>query len=309
MQIIPYLITNFYMGAGIAADVYAATLASFREFEDDEYRFNWVWRNTFTHTLFPFIGLYSVVLGIAVWQPLQPILFTIGALLLGLFLLHLLQDKAGSEAEAGEPSAHGHCHTHGHNHGGNIMTRLFAPVTRRLERIDPQWVLVLGVSMDAINSGFAKAADTKGWGKLALIVSFPLVGCVVGAGAWLGGQKAKYFLRLMRNLAGRDAGALAKRLATLEFVALIVEIFVLGYFFFRSVVSAIVPVTGAEWLEWRGYAWGTSLILTAGIFIVWGKVMFRNIERDALHSLQEEREISPSGKVSMLQSRNNTFIR
>ncbi len=295
MEIIPYLVTNFYMGAGIAADVYAATLASFREFDDEKYLSRWVRRNTFTHTLFPFIGLYAVVLGIAVWRPLQPILFTIGALLLGLFLLHLLQDKARSEAEAAEPSAHGHCHAHGHGHAEGIMTRLLAPVIGRLAQIDPQWTLVLGVSMDAFNSGFAKAADTKGWNTLELLISFPLVGCVVGLGAWLGGQKAKYFLRLMRNLAGRNAWALAKRLATLEFVALIIEIFVLGYFFFRSVVSAIVPVIGAEWLEWRGYAWGTSLVLTAGIFIVWGKVMFRNIERDALHSLQEEREISPSG--------------
>jgi membrane protein implicated in regulation of membrane protease activity len=295
VSLIPYLITNFYIGAGIAADVYAATLASFREFEDDKYRFNWVWRNTFTHTLFPFIGLYSVVLGIAVWQHLQPILFTIGALLLGLFLWHLLQGKAKSEA--GEPSAHGHCHTHSHSHAEGLMTRLLDPVTRWLVKRDPQWGLVLGVSLDAINSGFAKAADTTSWSKFALLVSFPLVGCVVGLGAWLGGQKAKFFLKLMRNLAGRDTGALAKRLAKLEFVALIVEVFVLGYFFFRSVVSAIVPITRAVWLEWRGYAWGTSFILTAGIFVWLGKVIFRNIERDALHSFQEERKL-PQPEVS-----------
>jgi hypothetical protein len=72
---------------------------------------------------------------------------------------------------------------------------------------------------------------------------------------------------------------------------------VLGYFFFRSVVSAIVPITRAVWLEWRGYAWGTSFILTAGIFVWLGKVIFRNIERDALHSFQEERKL-PQPEVS-----------
>ncbi len=286
MKFIAYLVTNFYMGAGIAADVYAATLAGFRMFEDDKYRFNWVWRNTFTHTLFPFIGLYSVVLGIAAWRPLQPILFTIGSILLGTFLFHLLQEKLDNEPEEDRETGTAACSS-GHEHGGNWMTRALAPLIRRLERIDPQWALVIGVSMDAINSGFAKASDTKNWSTLALILSFPLVGCVVGLGAWLGGQKAKYFLRLMRALADKDHGVLAKRLARLEFIALIVEVFVLGYFLLRSMTSAIVPVIHDERLEWRGYSWGAAILMTTCIFVFLGRRIFGNIERDALRSFQD----------------------
>src|SRR5262245_35301308 len=102
MSLFSYLWTNIYLGAGIAADVYAATLGGFREFSNDVYFKNWVWRNSITHTVFPLVGMYLVVAGVAAWRPLTSILFGFGAVLLGSFLIHLIRQKSG----AGEEEAH-----------------------------------------------------------------------------------------------------------------------------------------------------------------------------------------------------------
>lgn len=270
MNLFGYLWTNLYMGIGIAADVYAATLGSFREFTDDKYRRNWVWRNTLTHTVFPLVGMYMVVAGIAVWRPLQSALFLFGAVLLGLFLRHLVRDKSGADCEEDELP----------EQEGGLLARLI----QRVEKIDPQWALVLGVSIDAINSGFAKAADTQDWSLPWLLLSFPLVGCVVGAGALAGGEKAKRFLRFMQRPSSTDVTALAKRLSKLEFGAFLVELFVLGYFFWRSVANVFVPFDAPEWVDSRLVAWGVSGVTSVAILFVYGEDIVRNIDKEAAES-------------------------
>ena len=266
-----YLFTNLYMGMGIAADVYAATLGSFREFANDEYRRNWIWRNTLTHTVFPLVGMYAVIAGIAVWRPLQSLLFAAGGVLLGLFLRHLVMGKAG-------------VHSGDERETLERKEGVLGELIGRVERIDAQWALVLGVSMDAVNSGFAKAADTRDWPILLLGLSFPLVGCVVGAGAWAGAQKAKWFLSFMQMQLGSDLAGLARRLAKLECWALVIELFVLGYFFWRSVASAIVPFGVPEWVDRRIVAWGLSALMSAIIFAIYGRDIVRNIRNRALLS-------------------------
>ena len=261
MTITQYLITNIYMGAGIAADVYAATIGSFREFKDDAYLAKWVRRNTLTHTLFPLLGMYAVILGIAAWSPLEGLLFTFGAVLLGTFLWKLVREKAGLN-ETREPLDA----TANKKNKLNFFSSPYNRLVRYMEEIDPQWTLVLAVSIDAINSGFAKAADTQGWSLPALLFSFPLVGLVVGTGAWLGGQKAKWFINFVNNeLQAVGIDRLARQLTQLEYAALLVELLVLGYFFWRSVASAIVSVGFIEWANNRMLAWGMS---GATLFIV-----------------------------------------
>src|SRR5215217_5195713 len=100
MTLVQYLFINLYIGTGIAADVYAATLGSFREFSDDSYLRKWIRRNTITHTLFPMMGMYAVILGITAWRSLQSILFGFGALLLGSFLWSLIQQKSGRKKKS-----------------------------------------------------------------------------------------------------------------------------------------------------------------------------------------------------------------
>lgn len=272
MHLITYLWTNLYLGAGIAADVYAATLSGFREFEKDDYLRKWVRRNSLTHTIFPLVGMYMVVAGIAIWRPLTSILFGFGALLLGSFLVHLIVEKAGGEEEQAKEKENG------------FMTRLFSPVTRRLARIDPQWALVMGVSMDAINSGFAKAADTKHWSWPLLVLSFPLVGGVVGLGAWLGGKKAKWFLSFLKNVSGANTILLAKRLVRLETLALAIEFLVLGYFFWRSVASALEPLQLGDWLQRLALSWSASIVTSCLISLIWGRKIVANINNEALRS-------------------------
>ena len=269
-----YLWTNLYMGIGIAADIYAATLGSFREFTDDKYRRNWVWRNTLTHTVFPLVGMYTVVAGIAVWGPLQSSLFLIGAVMLGLFLRHLVRDKSGADCADDESSK-------------QDEDGILAGLIRRVEKVDPQWALVLGVSIDAINSGFAKAADTLEWSLPLLLLSFPLVGCVVGAGALAGGQKAKWFLSLMRKQSGPDVAVLARRLSKLEFGAFLVEIFVLGYFFWRSAANVFVPFGVPDWVDSRLVAWGASGVTSVIVLFFYGEEIVRNIDNEALESFSD----------------------
>jgi hypothetical protein len=264
------------MGIGIAADVYAATLASFRAFSDDNYLHKWVKRNTITHTLFPLTGMCLVVFGIAVWSPLQTILFGIGAFLLGFFLWNLVKEKAGFEDSG--------IHYTLAEKEENLLKKLENYLSQRVKNIDPQWFLVLGVSIDAINSGFAKAADTRDWSLLALLVSFPLVGLVVGAGAWAGGKKAKWFLSHITGQTSQTPEDLAKRLAILEYIALIIELFVLGYFFWRSIASAVIPLGVGELANSRIISWGASLIVTIIILILLGQNIFRNIKTKSKNS-------------------------
>lgn len=276
MSLVGYLFTNLYMGIGIAADVYAATLGSFHEFTDDKYRRNWVWRNTLTHTVFPLVGMYMVVVGIAVWRPLQSALFLFGAVLLGFFLRHLVRGKSGVDCadDAFKQDEKG----------------ILAKVIQRVEKIDPQWALVLGVSVDAINSGFAKAADTREWPLHLLLLSFPLVGCVVGAGAFAGGQKAKWFLSFMRKQSSGNVTVLARRLSKLAFGAFLVELFVLGYFFWRSVANIFVPFGVPEWIDSRLVAWGVSGVTSVIILFFYAEDIVRNTDEEAMRSFAKGRK-------------------
>jgi hypothetical protein len=285
MTLTQYLLTNLYMGAGIAADVYAATIGSFREFADDTYRRNWVRRNAITHTLFPLVGMYSVIIGIATWPPLQSILFGLGALLLGTFLWNLIREKAGLDSDE-KPELK-------ETQKNDMLSKLRSRFLAWLANIDPQWVLVLGVSVDAINSGFAKAADTRNWSLPELLLSFPLVGLVVGTGAWVGGQKAKWFLGLLskKSTAMDDNKKTylspAQRLARLEFIALLIEILVLGYFFLRSVASVFVPFNVASWVDSRGLAWATSAFILILITSFFGRAIRQNLYSSAVVSFRE----------------------
>jgi hypothetical protein len=221
--------------------------------------------------------MYMVVAGIAVWRPLQSALFLFGALLLGLFLWRLIKDKSGADCEKGELPEQ--------EREGPL-----ARIIQRAEKIDPQWALVLGVSIDAINSGFAKAADTRDWPLPLLFLSFPLVGCVVGAGAFAGVQKAKWFLRLMQRPSGTDVTILVKRLSKLEFASFLVELFVLGYFFWRSVANVFVPFGTPDWVDSRLVAWGVSGITLVIALFFRGENIVWNIKEEAARSFSEGRK-------------------
>jgi hypothetical protein len=307
MTITQYLVTNIYMGAGIAADVYAATIGSFRDFGNDTYRANWVRRNTITHTVFPFLGVYSVVIGIAAWSLMESLLFAFGAVLLGMFLWKLVREKAGLNRLRQTSDVL-------NTNKINIFSRFYNRFVCYMGKIDPQWPLVLAVSVDAINSGFAKAADTKDWSLPALLFSFPLVGFVVGTGAWLGGQKARWFSSFFNEkplkkgfirswLAKHNnnwllsfldkepelisVDRLVSKLTQLEFAALLAELLVLGYFFWRSVASAIVSSGFIEWSNSRVLSWGMSGGTVFIILALFGSKIALHINKESEESFTD----------------------
>lgn len=320
MNITGYLLVNLYIGLGIAADVYAVTLALFRKFEEDDYLRKWIWRNTITHTVFPFIGMYAVVVGITQWRFLRSMLFGFGAVLLAYFLWHVLQEKVHGDLSNIEKAADSHMEKiktklselAAHKKPRTGLARLAAKIIERIDKIDPQWWLVLAVSIDAIYSGFAKAADTQHWPAVALVISFPLVGCVVGLGAWFGGWQTKRFLSLIGKQSGANVAARARRLtkmqlmlptwlfpasspqkpaqrlAKMQFIALLIELLVLGYFFWRSIASALSPIIVNEWLERRIVAWAASTVSLIAALAIYGRDIIRNIDKNALQSLAEK---------------------
>jgi hypothetical protein len=168
----------------------------------------------------------------------------------------------------------------------SLAEKSFAYLSTLVGHLDPQWLLVLGVSVDAINSGFAKAADTKDWPLFALLISFPLVGLVVGAGAWAGGKKAKWFLTYLNRTPEADLDALTKRLTRLQFVALLIELLVLGYFFWRSVASALVPLGVTPWIDHKGLAWTASGICLFLVLLIYGRAIVKTINEEGTRELR-----------------------
>ncbi|MFN7676011.1 hypothetical protein [Flavobacterium sp.] len=319
MTILDYLLTNFYMGAGIAADVYFATLASFRLFGerangstlDNPELFNkhladsiwsnpknykikqslldqflalptllrWITYNTITHTLFPLLGMYLVITGIAIWKPLTSLLFSVGAVMLGLFLYHLINEHNDRPTITYSQEKH---------NNSTLFDKHVTPVIGRMNSFDPLLLVVLGVSTDAINSGLAKAADTRSWSLFLLLLSFPLVGLVVGFWTWIAGKQAKAFLEYYTNIQNTNNDSSinkqSKKLAKFELIALGIEIYVLGYFFWRSVASAISPYIDRDIVEQRGSAWVVSAISLFIITLIRGKLIYNSVQKNAIHS-------------------------
>lgn len=227
MELLAYLGTNLYLGAGLAADVYAATVVTCRDLQGERLD-RWVRLNTLTHTVFPLLGMLLVVVGIAAWAPLEGALFLGGAVLLGAFLWGLVAEQAGLRAGR-EPAS------------GEDDDEPPARATTGPAGADPMLPLVLGVSLDAINSGFAKAADTRDWGLVPLLLSFPLVGLVVGLTARLGARHGKALLAAALRGSADEART---RFVRLELRAFALELGVLGYFFWRSLGSSVAAFGG-----------------------------------------------------------------
>lgn len=268
MAVLAYLWTNLYLGAGLAADVYAATVATCRDLQGERLD-RWVRLNTLTHTVFPLVGMLLVVLGIAAWAPLEGALFLGGALLLGTFLWGLVAEQAGLGAERGPRAA---------AEAGEPPGR----ATAGLAGSDPMLPLVLGVSLDAINSGFAKAADTRDWGLLPLALSFPLVGLVVGLTARLGARHGRALVAAALRGSAEEARA---RFVRLELRAFALELGVLGYFFWRSLGSSVAAFGGPAAAGTRSMAVALAVLTLGAVLTLLGRRVRRRQERAAAEVL------------------------
>jgi hypothetical protein len=272
MELLAYLGTNLYLGAGLAADVYAATVATCRNLQGERLD-RWVRLNTLTHTVFPLLGMLLVVVGIAAWAPLEGALFLGGAVLLGAFLWGLVAEQAGLCARR-EPAP---------GEGDEAPER----ATTGLSGADPMLPLVLGVSLDAVNSGFAKAADTRDWSLVPLLLSFPLVGLVVGLTARLGARHGKALLAAALRGSADEARA---RFVRLELRAFALELGVLGYFFWRSLGSSVAAFGGPSAAGSRLAAVALAALTLGAVLATLGPRLSRRQERAAVELFERQPE-------------------
>ncbi len=157
-------IPSYLMGAGIAIDVTLATVARFR---DNKLSLrNWTIPITVTHIGLPALGYYGFW-GLSVVYPwLSPVLGTVGAVLVFLFLYELTGDWVGYRPIISLS-------------GGLARLVGFKPESSR------RLAAIMAVSWDALWSGPAKAAQaTSGaWRDSEVGLSFVVAGLVVAVAA------------------------------------------------------------------------------------------------------------------------------
>lgn len=238
------------MGFGVAIDVMVATLASYREFGSRKDAWIWASRNALTHTLFPVLGIAAAYGLEAAFPVLKMVIGIIAFLLVLKFLGEEIMGCAGlSSEDEEEPKGMG-------------------------------WAAVIAVSVDALMSGPAKAAQAEGWELNALLWSFPIVGLVVGLHAFTAAEVAAFLKR--RSERGTDVSP--QNIARVEIGGLFIETAVIGYFGWLALDHGL----GIN-LPWYAVA-GVSLAVTITMFAALGQRMWiHNTEKDAAHS-DEDRE-------------------
>lgn len=231
-----YLAACFFMGFGVAIDVMVATLASYREFGSRKDAWIWASRNALTHTVFPVLGIAAAYGLEAAFPVLKMVIGIIAFVLVVKFLGEEIAGCAGygSEDEE-EPKGMG-------------------------------WAAVIAVSVDALMSGPAKAAQAEGWDLNALLWSFPIVGLVVGLHAFTAAEVAAFLKR--RSERGTDVSP--QNLARVEIGGLFIETAVIGYFGWLALDHGI----GMN-LPWYAVA-GVSLAVTITTFTALGRRMWIN---------------------------------
>lgn len=243
-----YIAASFFMGFGIAVDVVSATIGRFRHFSQPRNAFIWAGRNTVTHTLFPIMG---VVLGVLVahWIPLMKVIIGWG----GAYLVYLLlkEENMGlagledeDEEEAGLP-------------GWLAWIKPY---------LTPAWVSVFAVSIDALLSGPAKSVQTEGWSDLQVMVSFPIVGLVVGGFALSASVIA---VVLHKRITTVTRGSV-RGIALMSIGLLYVETCVIGYFGWLAAIRYGMFQEDVSWL----IPAGCSLVATTVFYaVMWRKMV------------------------------------
>ncbi len=255
MQLSSFIVPSILMGLGIAIDVAIATLARFR---DTAMGFkNWTLPVAISHILLPAIGYYGW------WYLGQQ--FSAFALLLGLiafamialFIYEAFCEWIGAEA---------------------IVS--LSPITDRLfgglgDGAKGRLVMVLAVSMDALWSGPAKAAQAESgaWAPYEVLISFFIAGAVVALVA----EMALLAARALNRASFDDLRALARYLVGGKFL----EATILFGFGVLSLWNAFAPWIGLGSLY-------PAIGISAGIMIILWLIFFPRLFNEQLADLEYE---------------------
>lgn len=190
---IGYITACVLMGVGIAIDVFIATMSQFRHFNSAKKGFEWTWKITATHTVFPMIGYYLLIVLLLKLPYLSIALGLLAFLLIGHLLFTAYKEWFEEEDDI----------------SGSTLP----------------WTLIFAVSWDALFSGPAKAAQAQGWSEFQIIISFPIAGIVVGSVAifalWLAQQTRTKWL---------EGNISFVTMSSRHVIAFYFEFVVLGYF-------------------------------------------------------------------------------
>ena len=243
-----FLIPSILMGLGIAVDVAIATVVRFR---DAAMTFRtWTAPVAIAHILLPAAGYYLWwILGTAAPALGLPLGLLAFALIFA-FLFETFCEWIGVEAPFSL---------------SKFATRALtgAPESPEMAIRHGHWtatMAVLAVSMDALWSGPAKAAQvySGGWDTPQVLLSFVVAGLVVAVVA----EAALILAKLLRRIELADTGTMAAALVLAKFA----EIAVLGGFGFLALWNGLSPWIGLGSLfTCIGIAAGVSAVL----WLIW----------------------------------------
>jgi len=224
-----YIFACILLGIGIAVDVTLATIAMYPRFQRISLGFNWISKVTFTHILFPMIGYYGFAYVYRMMPELNLILGLVAAIAIFWFLGSAFRE----------------------------LRDLDSPDTGSYK--DISWVIVLGVSWDALWSGPAKSAQAINWTNIEVFLSFIIAGAVVALFAYLSVVIAVYM-----NRTDLTKPANFKRRAQRETGAACLEYSVIGYFGLLAIDRYIIGLN----TYWP--------LLLAASFILWALLFLIN---------------------------------
>lgn len=247
-----YLVASFFMGFGIAVDVMSATIGRFKHYGRWGEALTWAGRNTATHTIFPVIGI-AIVVPIAEHLPIikMPIGF-----LAAYFVFLLLQEEisglAGFEDEEDD--------------------ELPGWLKWLKSYLTPAWVAVIAVSVDALLSGPAKAVQTEGWSHLQVLVSFPIVGVVVGGFA----LTASVIAMGLKNVVTKATARSVTGMAYTAIIMLFIESVVIGYF---GVLALLKYGLMMDKVGWAGPALISTVSTLAAFYQLWPHLLLTQLAK------------------------------
>lgn len=152
-----YTLVNFSAAAAIALDACILVILKFRIFSTQAVALRWAGAVGLTHVLFPMVGFIGGWIIIQKYH-LAPIVYSLGAVLLGILISLIISEAVNPHPEAED-----------------ISDKSTSDYTKFLHF----WIPVLSVSLDALLSGPGKTVMLERYPKQLAWLSFVLVGLLV----------------------------------------------------------------------------------------------------------------------------------
>jgi hypothetical protein len=250
-----FLLPSILMGLGIAIDVAIATVARFR---DGTMGFkNWTLPVALTHILLPAIGYYGWWYLGSEFEGWRLALGLIAFTLIALFIYEAFCEWIDSEPVIALSW---------------LTDRIFGDVESGTKN---QVIMIMAVSMDALWSGPAKAAQAEsgGWTPFEVFVSFFIAGAVVAVVA----QLALIAARALNRARFEDTKMLATYLVGGKYF----EATILFGFGVLSLWNALAPWLGLGALY-------PSIAIAAALMLVLWLGFYRRLYAEQLAELEQE---------------------